>query len=92
MAGNRNSGRRSYFHEVQKGKLEDICIKWLINNFPKFDKETKIKVALEIAKKAVVQKHEFSGEIQFTIQELHKKVKEYEPSGIIEARRSICIN
>lgn len=67
MAGVKGrSGRRSYHSEVQKGNLLDTCTNWIINNFDSFDKETKVKVALTIAQKGIVQKLEHSGEFTFS--------------------------
>lgn len=65
MAGNKNSGRKSRYQEIQEGNLLNVCTVWLVNNFDTFDKETKIRVALEIAKKGVVQKLEHSGNFTF---------------------------
>lgn len=56
MAGNANSGRKTRYEKIQEGNLLDICTTWLVENFHTFDKETKIKVAMEIAKKGIVQK------------------------------------
>lgn len=58
MAGNSNSGRKTRYEKIQQGNLLDICTTWLVNNFSTFDKDTKLKVALEIAKKGIVQKVE----------------------------------
>lgn len=64
MAGVKGrSGRRTRYQEVKEGNLLAVCTNWLVNNFNTFDKETKIKVALEIAKKGIVQKLEHSGTI-----------------------------
>lgn len=62
MAGNKNSGNRkgrpSRLQMVQQGDLLSVCTTWIIENFHTFDKETKIKVALQIASKGIVQKVE----------------------------------
>lgn len=58
MAGNSNSGRKSNYERARNGDLLVLCTDWIINNFASFDKETKIKVALEIAKKGIVQQVE----------------------------------
>lgn len=79
MAGIKGkSGRKSRYEEIQQGNLLDICTTWLVNNFSTFDKETKLKVALEIAKKGIVQKVEAN--VNFTaktildaVQEAHKQ-------------------
>jgi len=64
MAGIKGkSGRKSRYQEIQEGNLLDICTTWLIDNFKTFDKDTKIKVALEIAKKGIVQKVDLTGKI-----------------------------
>lgn len=66
MAGIKGrSGRKSNYQEIQEGNLLSVCTNWLVNNFDGFDKDTKIKVALEIAKKGVVQKLEHSGNFTF---------------------------
>lgn len=78
MAGNKNSGNRtgrpSRYMQVQKGNLLDICTLWLIENFNTFDKETKIKVALEIAKKGIVQKVEVEARVEVTVK--HEEIEE----------------
>lgn len=58
MAGNKNSGRKTRYEKIQEGNLLDICTTWLVENFHTFDKDTKIKVSMEIAKKGIVQKVE----------------------------------
>lgn len=58
MAGNSNSGRKTRYEKIQEGNLLDICTTWLVQNFSTFDKDMKTKVALEIAKKGIVQKIE----------------------------------
>lgn len=50
------SGRKTRYEEVKQGNLLAVCTEWLVNNFHTFDKETKIKVAIEIAKKGIVQR------------------------------------
>lgn len=57
MAGIKGrSGRKSRYEEVKQGNLLEVCTTWLVDNFHTFDKETKIKVAIEIAKKGIVQR------------------------------------
>lgn len=54
MAGVKGrSGRKSNYHQARYGELSQISIDWLIDNFDSFDKLTKIRVALEIAKKNI---------------------------------------
>lgn len=61
MAGNKNSGRKSRYEELQSGNLLNICTEWLVKNFDSFSKEEKFKVVLTIAPKAISDKHEHSG-------------------------------
>ncbi len=64
MAGVKGkSGRKSRYQQVKDGNLLEVCTDWLISNFHTFDKDIKIRVALEIAKKGIVQKLEHSGNI-----------------------------
>lgn len=58
MAGNKNSGRKSKVKIAHEGNLLDLCTKWLIDNFYTFDTSTKIRVAMTIAQKGIVQKVE----------------------------------
>lgn len=51
-------GRKSKYEEVQRGNLLAVCTDWLVDNFDTFDKNTKLRVAIEIAKKGIVQKVE----------------------------------
>lgn len=78
MAGNKNSGNRtgrpSRYMQVQKGNLLDICTEWLIENFNTFDKETKLKVALQIAPKGITQKVETK--VEASIKVTHETVEE----------------
>ncbi len=61
MAGNKNSGRKTRYEEIQGVKLLDICTDWLVKNFDSFTKDEKLKVVLTIAPKAISDKHEHSG-------------------------------
>lgn len=72
MAGNANSGRKTRYEQIQKGNLLEVCTAWLVDNFHTFDKETKIKVAVQIAQKGIVQKLEHSG--NFTFVDLTKEI------------------
>ncbi len=54
----RKRGRPTKYEEVKRGNLLAVCTEWLVDNFHTFDKETKIKVAIEIAKKGIVQRVE----------------------------------
>ncbi len=58
MAGNKNSGRKTRYEKIKEGDLLTICTTWLVDNFHTFEPEVKMKVALEIAKKGIVQKVE----------------------------------
>lgn len=67
MAGVKGrSGRRTRYQEVKDGNLLSVCTNWIIDNFNGFDHETKVKVALTIAQKGIVQKLEHSGEFTFS--------------------------
>lgn len=59
------SGRKSNYQEAQEGNLLKLCTTWLCNNFDTFDKETKVRVAMTIAQKGIVQKLEHSGSFTF---------------------------
>ena len=64
MAGVKGrSGRKSNYHEAKEGDLLKLCTEWIINNFDSFDKDTKVRVALDIAKRGIADKHEHSGTI-----------------------------
>lgn len=58
MAGNKNSGRKSRGRIAREGNLLDLCTNWLIENFHTFDNTTKVRVAMTIAQKGIVQKVE----------------------------------
>lgn len=80
MAGIKGkSGRKSRYEEVKSGNLLDICTTWLVNNFDTFDKDTKLKVALEIAKKGIVQKVEAN--VNFTAKTIMDAVQEASKQG-----------
>lgn len=74
MAGNSRSGRKTNYERVINGNLLDICTEWLVANFSTFDKDTKIKVALEIAKKGIIQKVEVEAKHEVTVK--HEDVEE----------------
>lgn len=74
MAGNKNSGPKTRYEKVQEGNLLDICTVWLVENFHTFDKDVKLKVALEIAKKGIVQKVEAN--MNFTAKTIMDAVQE----------------
>lgn len=83
MAGVKGrSGRKTRYSEVKDGNLLNVCTVWLIENFPTFDKETKIKVALEIAKKGVIQRLEHSGSIGVHAKSLLDAVEEAETKAV----------
>ena len=50
------SGRKTRYQKIQEGNLEDICTKYIVDNFDMFDDKTKLKISLQIASKAVTQK------------------------------------
>lgn len=81
MAGNKNSGRGrpTRYEQIQNGNLLDICTTWLVNNFNTFDKDMKLKVALEIAKKGIVQKVEAN--MTFTAKTIMDAVQEASKQG-----------
>lgn len=79
MAGNSKSGRKTRYKKIQEGNLLDICTTWLVNNFDTFDKDTKLKVALEIAKKGIVQKVEAN--VNFTAKTIMDAVQEASKQG-----------
>lgn len=65
MAGIKGkSGRKSRRTEVQEGRLEKVCTDYLLDNFETFDKQTKLKIALNIASKAVTQKTENTSKVE----------------------------
>lgn len=74
--GAKGSGRKSRYEEIQRGNLLQVCTAWLVSHFDTFDKETKIKVALEIAKKGIVQQHEvkIEGTLAEQIQESRRRI------------------
>lgn len=82
MAGNANSGRKTRYEKIQEGNLLDICTTWLVQNFSTFDKETKIKVAMEIAKKGIIQKVEAN--VNFTAKTIMDAVQEASKNRITE--------
>lgn len=45
------AGRPTKFYIARFGDLAKLSLDYLINEFPNFDRETKIRVALEVAKK-----------------------------------------
>ncbi len=61
--------RRSYYEEAKRGDLLSLCNTWLLDNFSTFDKKTKLRVSLEIAKRGVKQQHELSGEVTLKLAE-----------------------
>lgn len=77
MAGIKGrSGRKSNYKLLHEGNLLEVCTKWLCENFVTFDKETKIRVALEIAKKGIIQKHEVKvdGALAEKIEESRRRI------------------
>lgn len=60
MAGNKNSGNRngrpSNYQIAKQGDLLKLTTDWILDNFYTFDKKTKIRVSMEIAKRGIVQK------------------------------------
>lgn len=46
-------GRKTNYYRARYGELSQMSIDWLIDNFDSFDKLTKIRVSLEIAKKCI---------------------------------------
>lgn len=60
--GNKNSGRKSRYEEIQAGNILKITTAWLCSEFHTFDKDTKIKVALAIVPRGVKQQIEHSGD------------------------------
>jgi len=63
MAGNKNSGRKSRYEEIQKGNILKIATDWLCANFANFSEDNKLKVALAIVPKSITEKHEHSGDL-----------------------------
>lgn len=71
-------GRKTKYEEFKDGCLLTMTTSWLLNNFPTFTKEEKMRVALAICPKGIVQKVEAN--VNFTaktildaVQEAHKQ-------------------
>lgn len=74
MAGNKNSGRRSYQSLIRSGELLKVCTDYLIDNFASFDQETKVKVALFVAPKNVSDKISHEGLAPQAVKIVHNYV------------------
>lgn len=57
-------GRKSRYEEFQRGNLLALTTNWLIESWPTFTKDEKMKIALVIAPKGIVEKHQHSGELK----------------------------
>lgn len=68
---------------AEQRKLTDLiskCWSYLDMNFHKFDKKTKIAIALEIVKKAIPQKLEHTGDLTIKFEQSDGLVSEIERS------------
>lgn len=78
MAGVKGkSGRKANIVEVDIKRLMDKSVRWLLENFDDFEMETKLRVALEISKKIVPQKHEHTGEVTVSLKQMVEDVSNY---------------
>jgi hypothetical protein len=55
--GNKNSGRKSRYHEIRVKELADLSVNWAIDNWSKLEREEKLKIVLSLAPKYVPQKN-----------------------------------
>lgn len=67
-------GRKNKYEEFKDGCLLTMTTSWLINNFSTFTKEEKMKVALAICPKGIVQKIE--GNINYSAKVIMESVVE----------------
>lgn len=61
MAGNKNSGRKGRHIEVRINELSAKCVNWALNNWNTFSKDEKMRLAITLGPKYVVQQTENHG-------------------------------
>lgn len=66
MAGNKNSGRKTRYHELRTKELSKMCINWIIEKWSTLDKKQKVDIATKVGLKNITDKHEVDTNVNIT--------------------------